>query len=262
MKIAAFYLAEQLNLKAIQETYAGVLLHESASELFYRVEGDQYVYLFDYGAVVFANLSDIDVSKNIALLHQFAQNPLDRRIADVFEVRHRPAEALAFHFDYLVTPRLDEAVVKIGMLNLAQSVTLDYYAERAQTLLGEVRTYSHEMEQTGNVRMSQKNMLRFIGRALNSKNKIVENFFVFDTPDQTWEDEYLDKIHRGLTRTLDLQPRFREIEYTFKIVEDNLSVFRELYMHRESSRLEWIIIILICIEVAHLLFQWAGEIFK
>jgi required for meiotic nuclear division protein 1 len=36
-------------------------------------------------------------------------------------------------------------------------------------------------------------------------------------------------------------------------VEDNLAVFRELYMHRESSQLEWIIIILICIEVAEML---------
>jgi uncharacterized Rmd1/YagE family protein len=51
----------------------------------------------------------------------------------------------------------------------------------------------------------------------------------------------------------DLRVRFSEIEYTLRIIEDNLSVFREISNQRESSILEWIIIALILVEVFDLL---------
>jgi required for meiotic nuclear division protein 1 len=255
MKISAFFIADQINLRTFREAYAGQLLQENPSELFYLVEDEQYLYVFDYGVVVFANMPAVDVSKNLLLLKEFSLNPLNEQIVDDFVIEHRPDGGLKFHFDSLVVPRLDQDVLKIAMFNVAQSVAMDHFTQRAQALLAELRRFASEMEAEGSVNISRKNMIKFIGRALNSKNKIIENLFVFDSPEMTWEDEYLDKVHRGLSRTLELQSRFREIEYTFKITEDNLSVFRELYMHRESSQLEWIIIALILIEVFDLIIS-------
>ncbi|MCC6460461.1 MAG: RMD1 family protein, partial [Saprospiraceae bacterium] len=174
---------------------------------------------------------------------------------DDFEITQREGEPLTFNFNSLIAPRLSDDLVRVAMLNLAQSVAMDFYAQRAQILLSEIRGFTNQMEMEGNIRISRKNMLRFIGRTLNNKNKVIENLYVFDGPDLTWEDEYLDRVHRGLSRTFELSTRFKEIEYTFKIIDDNLSVFRELFLHRESSKLEWIIIALICIEVFDLIIS-------
>ncbi len=255
MKIVAFYIAEQLHLKRLKEVYAGSLLQESPSELFYRVDEDCYFYAFDYGAVVFANMSDTDMSQNLVFLQQFVDHTLPEKLRDDFEIEHHPGREPHFGFDLMQVPNLSEDVVKIAMLNVAHSVALDFYSQRAHELLLEMRHFTSQMEDKGSISISRKNMIRFIGRALNTKNRIVENLFIFDSPDLTWEDEHLDRIYRGLVRTLEIQTRFREIEYTFKVVEDNLSVFRELYLHRESSKLEWIIIVLICIEVFDLIIS-------
>lgn len=255
MKISAFYIAEQLDLRRLKATYAGRLLQENPSELFYQVDGEGYVYAFDHGAVVFAHLSDTDISHNLALLQPLSTRPLEQKLRDDFEITEQPGNALAFGFDRLEVPTLSEPVLKITMLHLAYSVTLDFYSQQAEQLLSEVQGFTNQLEEKGSIQISRANMLRFIGRALNSKNRIVENLFLFDSPDTTWDDEYLDRIHRGLSRTFELHPRFKEIEYTFKVVEDNLTVFRELYHHRESSKLEWIIIVLICIEVADMLIS-------
>lgn len=255
MKITAFHIAEQLALKPLKTAYAATVLQENPSEVFYRVDEAGLFYAFDFGVVVFANMPDVDISKNLLLLQEFCINPLTEKIQDDFEIIEREGEPLTFNFDSLSVPNLTEGVIKIVMLNVAQSVAMDYYAQRAQALLGEIRGFTNQMETGGNIRISRKNMLRFIGRTLNSKNKVVENLYIFDGPETTWEDEYLDRVHRGLSRTFELPTRFKEIEYTFKIIEDNLSVFRELYLHRESSKLEWIIIILICIEVFDLILS-------
>jgi len=103
------------------------------------------------------------------------------------------------------------------------------------------------------LKISRKNMMRFIGRALNTQNDIAENIYIFDAPDLVWDDEYLDKLHQGLSKHFDLRVRFSEIEYTLRIIEDNLSVFREIINQRESSLLELIIIVLILVEIVDLL---------
>lgn len=253
MKISAHYIAEQIKLKSFRTSYTGELIQENPSELFYRVDTDQYLYVFDFGVVVFANMPDVNMSKTLLFLDSFCEKSLQERISDDYHIHHKPDSPFKVQFDDLVAPRLDEDLVKIVMFNLAQSVALDYFAQGAQGLLTEIKKFANEMEANGKISIGRKNMVRFIGKALNNKNRIVENLFIFDSPDQTWDDEYLDKVHRGLVQTLELQSRFREIEYTFKVIEDNLAVLRELYLHRESSNMEWIIIILICIEVFDLI---------
>jgi uncharacterized Rmd1/YagE family protein len=253
MKITAFYIAEQLDLKRLKSAYAGILLQENPNELFYRVDEDQYFYAFDYGAVVFANMPDVDVSKNLVFFQQFVKSPLAEKMRDDFEIEQKEGSQIIFGFDQITLPRLDENVAKITMLSLAHTVALDFYSQRANTLLSEINGLTAQLEQDGSIRITRKNMLKFIGRTLNNKNRIVENLFIFDSPDLTWDDEYLDKLYRGMARTFELQTRFKEIEYTFKVVEDNLTVFRELYLHRESKQLEWIVILLILVEVIDLI---------
>ena len=255
MKISAFYIAEDILLKQLKENFAGNLLQENPSELFFRMDNSGYLYIFDYGVVVFANISDTDISKNLLFLQDFCQQALPEKIRDDFEIIHAPNKPLEFGFDSITVPTFDESVLKIVMLTLSYSVAMDFYSQRAQEQLGEIRRFTREMEQEGKINISRSNMLRFIGKALNGKNRIVENLFIFDSPDQTWDDEYLDRIHRGMTRTFEVHTRFKEVEYTFKVIDDNLSVFRDFYMHRESSKLEWIIIVLICIEVFDLIIS-------
>jgi uncharacterized Rmd1/YagE family protein len=50
----------------------------------------------------------------------------------------------------------------------------------------------------------------------------------------------------------DLRVRFNEVDYTLKIIAENLTVFREILQHRESSILEYVIVILILVEVVDL----------
>ncbi len=253
MKITAFYIAEGIRLKELKEAYAGFLLQETPFEQFYRVDEDCYFYVFDYGAVVFANMDDIGMSKHLGLLQALCIRPLAEKLRDDFEIVLRPNEPLHFGFGSLNCPKITEDVAKIVMMSVAHSVSMDFYTRRVEELLAEIHVFTNQMEHEGTIHISRNNMIRFIGRMLNSKNRIIENLFIFDSPEVTWEDEYLDRIHRGLTKTFEIQSRFKEVEYTFKVIEDNLSVFRELYLHRESSKLEWIIIILICIEVFDLI---------
>ena len=112
--------------------------------------------------------------------------------------------------------------------------------------------HTQHLEKKGKLDISGRNLKKYIGKTLNLKNKIAENLY---SPPETWEDENLNKIDIGLKRTFDLQERFRNIQEGVEIVKENLELFKDIMQYRNSNLLEWIIIILILVEVINLFFE-------
>lgn len=253
IKLSAFFVASQLDIKGIKTFLDIKPLSDSSSDLFYSFSGGKYQYYTNYGVIAFAGYGENEMKWAIKAVSQYQKNPGTEWLRDDHDLCQEEGAAIAFEFDEVVLDKLDEKVVRIVMFNLAQSVALDHYHDVSEGLLTEVKGFANQLELTGKLRISRKNMMRFLGRALNTQNDIAENIYIFDAPELVWDDEYLDKLHRGLIKHFDLRVRFSEVEYTLRIIEDNLTVFREIIHQRESSLLEYIIILLILVEVFDLL---------
>ncbi len=248
VKLAALLVANQLDLKGLKTFLELKPLADSSSELFYNFGPDKYQYYFNYGVVAFSNHSEDEIKLAINTIAGYLKNPSTNWMRDDHEIEIKEGEMM-FEFNQVVVDRLDSKVFRIAMFNIAQSVALDHYHEVTEDLLAEVRTFTNHLEATGKLSINRRNMLKFIGKALNTQNDIADNIYIFDAPELVWDDEYLDRLNKGLMKHFDLRVRFSEIEYTLRIIEDNLSVFREISNQRESNTLEWIIIILILVEV-------------
>jgi len=248
VKLAALLIANQLDLKGLKSFLDLKPLADSSSELFYYIGADKYQYFFNYGVVVFSNHTDEEIKLAIIKVSAYLKNPSANWFRDDHEIEVKDGE-MVFEFNQVVVDRLDSKVFRIAMFNIAQSVALDHYHEVTENLLTEIRSFTNHLEATGKLSISRRNMLKFIGKALNTQNDIADNIYIFDAPELVWDDEYLDRMNKGLMKHFDLRVRFSEIEYTLRIIEDNLSVFREISHQRESNTLEWIIIILILVEV-------------
>lgn len=251
MKLSAIRVANQLDLKGIKAFLELKPLADSSSELFYSLTPDKYQYFFNYGVIVFSGYTDEEIRIAVKAVQPFLKNPGDW-MRDDHDITVREGASIEFLFDQVIVDHIDEKVVRIGMFNLAQSVALDHYHHTSELLLTEIRSFTNHLEATGKLKISRRNMMKFIGRALNTQNDIADNIYIFDAPDLVWDNEYLDNLHKGLMKHYDLRVRFSEVEYTLRIIEDNLHMFREIYSQRESSLLEWIIIALILVEVVDL----------
>lgn len=254
MKLSAIRIANQLDLKGIKAFLDMKPLADSSSELFYGLAHDKYLYYFNYGVIAFSGHTEEEIKLAIKTIHPFLKSP-DAWLRDDHVINIHDGASLQFEFDEVIVDHIDDKVVRIGMFNLAQSVALDHYHHTSENLLTEIREFTNHLEATGKLKISRRNMMKFIGRALNTKNDIADNIYIFDAPELVWDNEYLDSLHKGLMKHFDLRVRFSEVEYTLRIIEDNLRVFREITAQRESSLLEWIIIILILVEVFDLLIS-------
>jgi uncharacterized Rmd1/YagE family protein len=254
LKLSALLVANQLDLKGIKAFLDIKPLADSSSELLYTFGNDRMLYYFNYGVIVFSGHNEDEIKVAVRAVMPYQKNPNTNWLRDDYEMAVKEGE-MEFDFNQLIVDRLDEKVIRIAMLNLAQSVALDFYHQVSENLLTEIRGFTRDLETTGKLSLGRKNMMKFIGKALNTQNDIADNIYIFDAPDLVWDDEYLDKLHIGLMKHFDLRVRFSEIEYTLRIIEDNLSVFREISHQRESSILEWIIIALILVEVFDLIIS-------
>ena len=255
VKLSAILVANQIDIKGLKAFFETKPTSDSSTELFYSLGEERYKYYFNYGVIVLSGHSDEDFKLAVNAVQPYLKNPTSNWLRDDHRITVGAVGEMNFEFDQVIIDHLDAKVFQIAMLNLAQSVALDHYNIVSENLLTEIKGITNHLEQTGKLNVNRRNMLKFIGKALNTQNEIADNIYIFDAPEQVWDDEYLDKLHKGLMRHFDLRVRFSEIEYTLRIIEGNLNVFREISNHRESNMLEWIIIILILVEVFNLLIS-------
>lgn len=251
IRIIAYQIAENTNIKKFKTEYTGLLINSNSFELFYKYQ-EGYIFVLNYGVVVFANVDDVQRSSFISLLTKYCLNHLDNRLQEDFTIEKRETTHPEFSYNSLSVNEINDDVIRIAMLQVAQSLALDFYQEVAQQLFDDTVHLTNQLETFGKLKISKRKLLKFIGKTLNTKNRIIDNLYIYDTPPVVWEDELLGKVNDGLTKTFDISIRFKELEYMLKRVESNLSVFVELANAEESKRLEWIVIILIFIEILHL----------
>jgi uncharacterized Rmd1/YagE family protein len=250
-KVISYQIADAIDVKQFGNFFKAELSYSDPSELFYRTDTDQYVYVFKYGAVCFLNYNPVAISEFLRIIAPYCKNLFDDSLTDEFLIE-TGAKELRVGFDKIAIHSASIDVLRLIMLNVSQSVALDYYEEQTNKLLNETAHLTQALENKGSLTISGKKLKQYIGRTLLLRNRIAENIYVFDSPPETWENESLTKIDAGLKRTFDLQVRVRTIGEGLTIIRDNLELFLGLLQNRNSNILEWIIILLILVEVLNL----------
>jgi required for meiotic nuclear division protein 1 len=253
LKVEAYQIAEQINIKKFKANFKQTTIQSSSTELYYSESETKFLSIFGYGVVALAGYNATEKSELINFLKQYCEDLIITEIKEDFTVIENKDQPFKLNYNSIEIPTVNHQVVQIVMLNIAQSVSLDFYENLAEDILTQTSSLTKELESKGNLSVSKKNLLKFIGKTLNVKNSIIDNLYIFDAPDIAWENEYLGKIDDALKKALDLKMRYREIDYKLKIVQENLTLFTDLLQNNQSHRMELVIIVLILIEVVHLI---------
>jgi uncharacterized Rmd1/YagE family protein len=251
-EVVAFQIAASINIRQCRNLLPLEILFTDSDELFLKNGDKKFIYVFQYGMISFFNHSEKEIQSILKTLRPLSKNGAPNQFSEKIEVEIVLEKQLVT-FDRVVLPSFDAESIRLVMLNTSQSVALDRYADITEQLLEETSVYTRLLEEKGRLNISGTDLKKFIGKVLNIKNEISGNLYIFDSPDSTWENEHLNKLNLELTQTFDLKDRYRFIHERIAIIKEDLELFKGIMEHRESSRLEWIIIILILLEVVDLL---------
>jgi len=249
--VVALQIKNSLNIRLCRLKLDLEVLYSDSDELFLKLGKEQFVYVFQYGVVAFFNCDHSEINQTIQTLNPDLGSWQEQELRETIKVEVTEGKT-EVTFDKVILSEFDIEAIRLVMLNTSHSVALDKYLEITDHLLEETTVYTKALENEGRLKISGKKLKKFIGRVLNVKNQISENLYIFDSSDITWENESLNKLNGSLKQTFDLKDRYRYIYERTAIIKEDLELFKDIMDHKESSKLEWIIIILILVEVVDL----------
>ncbi|AZJ33737.1 Uncharacterised ACR, YagE family COG1723 [Tenacibaculum mesophilum] len=254
LQTIAYHLERRIALSAIRSQFESYeLVKREHSFLLYKITNNSYIYIKDYGSVVFMNCTNDLINQIVSFLINKENSNINNLPSEKYNITF--SDTIEVDFGTIQIKELNDDVAHIIMLNLAQSVALMNYVNKTSYLHDKTLVYSKQLEKTGSFKLSKIQMRKFIGKTLNLKNNIAENLFVFDSPDVAWNNKDLSDLDYKLKDELDILKRHQGIENSLNVIKENLDLFNDILQHKYSSMLEWIIILLILFEVVQVIIE-------
>lgn len=252
--VRAYAFADTFRLKELASAFAAAEVTLAKDELVARFPDGTTAIAYDFGAVVFfdgVEAREKTVKEIAARLEAEPHPPLTEEMT----IEVREGATTEVRFDRVVVADLTPSVMGVVGLLLAQSAAMDYYAEDVDDIVERTGRITRDLATRGRLRGRVRELIRFIGSCIQTKNGVIETLALFDKPDVTWEVEVIDKLWVGLRQVLEMDDRFRALEYKLRMIQDNLVLLVDLSRQRHTFWLEFAVMALILFEVLVMVAQ-------
>ncbi len=206
-------------------------------------------WLFDYGILVTWDISEADRLILCESLAAHVINPYDRPLIDRYRYNVQSGDAFKVYNDCLTLPN-DEALTRLALSHaFAQSAKLDEFEFKAQTVINENAYISKELASTGRVPLGRKALAKLRGVLFDTSSDIALHFNLLDTPEFFWDYPRLEDLYLSMARYLDINARLSVLNKKLETIQNLLDMLASEQNHKHSAFLEWVIIILIAIDI-------------
>lgn len=144
--------------------------------------------------------------------------------------------------------------LNIIALAVAQSVGLEVYEHRLDTLFTQSRRIVESIHTFSITRRSH--LLQFTKRLALTRHDMVSNLLLLDKPNILWDDTEAEALYNRLAFVLELYDRHEIALSKLSQIKEDVMLVMDLINHKKSEFLEWIIIVLIGVEIAMGLIEW------
>lgn len=245
--------AEEINLKLkftlMESTFR--LRAEEECLIYYDPIGVKFLFVFDFGVVVFWNFKDTE--------EKLLLRKLEKIMVNKFPSEEIEKDSMFFSTTASETGKIDDKTIFLASDELeekfahayafAQSLKLMIFENKVENTITDTEQIPKNLASSGEIDLSQKAVYQMIGNIFILRSSVNLLSGMLDTPEcfsevDRWEKVYLKAYE------------YHDVEDRIKIINDRLDLIKELYdmlnedLHnKHTANLEWIVISLILIEV-------------
>ena len=220
------------------------------------------VFVFSFGAVVFWNFVNAKQEEEwmetyllcrlnvCGVLHNVAaaENASDE-IAFVY------GDESSFKMDVVALFTRESGEKLAVSFALAKSSLLSIYEWRLQRTIERNSHIPEELAKNGSIHMTREEISKEIGQIFLVKHGINLDSSLVDTPEEFWENDQFEGVYQQAMKYFEISKRLELVNNRLSMLQDLHVVLIEAVENHHAVYLEWIIIILIVVEVGLDLFH-------
>jgi len=233
----------------LEKEFPGLLLTTIEKSFIAEISNDKFIFTTSFGVITFCNFSHEEIKSFLGRLN-------------IKEAQHYETALINQDYPMLIDsgfqkPLIDTHTIKYDKFNksvasiislvLSQSVGLEIRERSLEKKMQESKNLYDKIE---NIKASdRKNLMSFASNIAKERFEILSQLFLLDKPDIVWDDFELESLYNQLALQLELKSRFDVIEYKISFLKESVGFITDRVNQKSSEFLEWIIILLIAIEI-------------
>ncbi|MDP3464631.1 MAG: RMD1 family protein [Sulfuricurvum sp.] len=137
--------------------------------------------------------------------------------------------------------------LKIVSLAISQSVGLERYEKQLDALFSQNRKVVESIHTFSIAR--RPSLMKFIQSLALIRHNMVGNLLLLDKPNILWDDAQAEALYNRMALILELYDRHEIALSKLSQIKEDVMLVMDLLNHKQSEFLEWIIIVLIGVEI-------------
>jgi uncharacterized Rmd1/YagE family protein len=132
---------------------------------------------------------------------------------------------------------------------LAKSVVLAHDEREVSAVFERIEPFARELADSGRTQGGRRAILQHIGHALLVQHRVSGRVAVAEKPDVLWDRPDLDRLYARLETEYELRERADALNRKLAVIAETAKVLTDIIDTERSLRLEFIIVVLIVLEI-------------
>ncbi len=208
-----------------------------------------HAFFFAYGCAVFWGLNHSQIQNLLDLAKTAVNKPVHNIVQDECFYEYAQESTIVEEEDLILLDG-DDQVLKLSLsYGLSQSVKLAVFEDRIALAIQKSKHLPEELAVKGKTSLSRQQLSRKVGALFAERHSINLHSDLLDTPEFFWRRPSYETYYHMASSYLDITTRTNILNQRLSILHELYEILSDELKHLHSSRLEWIIILLIVSEV-------------
>lgn len=155
----------------------------------------------------------------------------------------------------VVVQALDPNRLSVVADALSKSVVLARHERKMAEVFAEIEPLARALQRWGRIAAGGRALAKRIGASLLAEHQMVGRVEVNEKPDELWDHPELERLWETLVTEYELRERSRAVERKLELVARTTATVLDLLQSRRNLRVEWMIVLLIVVEVMISLYE-------
>lgn len=228
-----------------------------------NVDESQMVLVFSFGSVVFINQSNPgEIAVFLNYIKSFEPDADLKNIdkyTDDYSLHVQETETIELTDEYVVVPEFEPFYPELISTVIAKSVALEKTEDQLGKIHDKLETMIDRLER-GRLRIGNKELARTTAKIVRHEYNTLAYIMILDKPDITWTNSTASDFYDRMVNFFELNDRYVILKSKTEILYNIMDGFSTISHSIRGLFVEWIIVILIVIEIILTILQITGLI--